>query len=76
MPHTVGNKGGCAVDAAAYAAREIAAHFIFVLARLKDIPRGRLGKSESYTDQENRRNAQPAPVFKKGVVPAAPANSA
>ena len=45
MPHTVDEKGRCAIHAAAYPADKIAAHFISVLAGLKNIPHGCFGKA-------------------------------
>jgi len=45
MPHTVDEKGRCAIHAAAYPADKIAAHFIAVLAGLKNIPHGCFGKA-------------------------------
>ena len=68
MPHTVDEESRSAIHPAAYAAHEIAAHFISVLARLKGIPHDNLGKSELCADQENCRNAQTTLVFKKGFV--------
>ena len=68
MPHTVDEESRSAIHPAAYAAHEIAAHFISVLARLKGIPHDNLGKSELCADQENCRNAQTTLVFKEGIV--------
>jgi hypothetical protein len=68
MPHTIDKKGRCAVDAAAYATDKIAAYFVPVLARLEGIPQGCFGKPERCANQQNRRKAQPALVFKEGIV--------
>ena len=62
MPHPVDEKCRRAIYAAAYAAHEVAAHVISVLARLKRIPQGCLGKPELSADQENCRNAQSRPL--------------
>jgi hypothetical protein len=45
VPHTVDEKGRRAIHAAAYAADKIVAHFISVLAGLKNIPHGCFGKA-------------------------------
>jgi hypothetical protein len=45
MPHTVDEKGRRAIHAAAYAADKIVAHFISVLAGLRNVPHGCFGKA-------------------------------
>jgi hypothetical protein len=45
VPHTVDEKGRRAIHAAAYAADKIVAHFISVLAGLRNIPHGCFGKA-------------------------------
>jgi hypothetical protein len=38
------------------------------LAGLESIPHGRFGKPEFFADQEDRRDAQPALIFKQRIV--------